>query len=68
MLEGAVLLAVHEQYGTLCLWTLVESDAAQDTRRIRIVSTGHTYEGGGDYIGTAFTQGGSLVWHVFDEH
>ncbi len=67
MPEGAVLLAVYEQHGTLCLWALVESNAAQETHQIRIVGTGHAYEGGGDYLGTALTQGGSLVWHVFDE-
>ena len=68
MPEGAALLAIYEQHGTLCLWALVEPDAAQEIRRIQIVGTGLIYEGGGDYIGTAFTQGGSLVWHVFDEH
>lgn len=66
MPRDAQILTVQVQRGTVCLWALVDPDAALVTRRIRIAGTGHVIEGAHTYIGTVQQMGGALVWHVFE--
>lgn len=67
MPQGAQLLSIHEQYGRLCMWALVESDAIKVPREILILGTGHPAKDltNYDYVGTAVMCGSSLVWHVW---
>jgi len=67
MPEGAKVLSVGEQWGTLVLWALVDPTAECVDKRFAVRGTGHpTHDlSAEDYIGTAITGGGSLVWHVF---
>ena len=66
MPRGAQILTVHEQYGEVCLWALVDPDAPTEDRRFHIVGTGHPSAHLKNYIGTAQVAGGALVWHVFE--
>lgn len=64
---GAKILSVHEQYGSLCLWALVDADLPTSPRVIEIYGTGHVVPAGKrEFIGTVVTMGGRLVWHVFE--
>lgn len=66
MPEGAELLHVHEQYGSLALWALVIPTGQRTvSREILIRGTG-TPIWTQPYVGTAVCAHGALVWHVFD--
>jgi hypothetical protein len=70
MPEGARVLSVQEQGGVICLWAMVETDRPFKTvRTFQIYGTGHSIPDGlrhRVYVGTVQTEGGSLVWHVFE--
>lgn len=67
MPAGARVLYVAEQYGTICLWALVDTNAPTELRRFRIAGTGHPITmDAGPYIGSVMHRSGSLVFHVFD--
>ena len=66
MPEGARILTVQQQGACLCLWAIVDPDAAPRPRRILIAGTGHPCFDGLRYISTAQTAAGRLVWHVFE--
>jgi hypothetical protein len=65
--RSAQLLTVQEQAGTVCLWAWVCPSEPIQSRKIRIVGTGHPIEGNLKYITTFQQFGGSLVWHVFED-
>lgn len=66
MPEGAELLHVAEQYGTLTLWARVIPTGQPVVKREIIVrGTGHPIWTQA-YVGTVVTAAGALVWHVFD--
>ena len=60
------ILHVHEQYGNLVLWALVNKDSKdKETRTIEIAGTGMDMKPENrKYIGTAHVN--SYVWHVFE--
>lgn len=68
--DGAKVLTVAEQRGDLCLWAEVNPDAPKVKRTFEVFGTGHPMhtdmgvERG--YVGTAQTEGGSFVWHVYE--
>jgi len=66
---GAEILCVQVQGSEPCLWALVDpATSDKETRHIGIYGTGHRIEGDpGRYIGTFQLNGGTLVFHVFDE-
>ena len=66
MPRGARILSVADQNGTLCLWAEVDPEAPCETRRIRIVGSGHPVpqEPKLQFIGTAVQ--GPFVWHVYE--
>lgn len=72
MPEGARVLSVGEQAGVgLCVWALVEPDAPPKARLFRVAGTGHPIypspeDGVGAFVGTALTDNGRLVWHVWE--
>lgn len=65
MPEGAQVLYVGNQAGTIALWALVDPDKSLVTRVFRIAGTGHDVPDG-VYVGTV--QQGPLVWHVFEPY
>lgn len=65
MPQGAKILHLAEQHGELCLWALVDPDAAQEVREFVIAGTGHTSPTDG-HVGTALMKGGEYVWHLFE--
>lgn len=67
MPEGSQILTVQTQHDTVTIWALCPETLKKQPRRIEIFGTGHPIPNGNrTYLGTAITQGGSLVWHVFE--
>lgn len=65
--EGAQILCVKLQKGTLCLWAVVDPAEKLTARRIQILGTGHPiHEPNIEYIGTFLMNNDSLVFHVFE--
>ena len=67
MPDGARLLSVKNQQGTLCLWALVDPHAPMVKRTIYVLGTGHTRNDEVSaelFVGTVLM--GWLVWHVFE--
>ncbi len=68
MPKGAEILCAQMQYGTLCLWALVDPSAELEPRQIEIYGTGNPVEPGHrHYISTVQLSGGDLVFHVFEK-
>ena len=65
---GAHILHVAEQFGTLCMWAIVDPLAEKRPRRFAIVGTGHPAPDDVDtiHVGSAVCDGGRFVWHVFE--
>lgn len=59
---------VAEQYGSICLWAVVDGDtSATESRIFRIAGTGHEMDHEDIvHIGTVLLANGSLVFHVFE--
>jgi hypothetical protein len=67
--EGARALCAREQFGEVCVWMLVDPAQTPVTRTFEIYGTDHQIVGtaaGLTYLGTAFLEGGALVFHVFE--
>jgi len=63
------ILSVGEQFGDLYLWVLVNPDEKLVDKKIFIYGTGHLMEKDvtkNRYLGTVITEGGNLVWHIFE--
>ena len=69
MPRKADILSVGEQLGQLVLWARVDTDYPDVTRALRVYGTGHPAPDAQihQFVGTVQTDGGSLVWHVFDQ-
>ena len=67
---GAEILTVQAQNERPCLWALVDPTEKKETRLFDIFGTGHPIHCdmsiGRRYIGTYQLNGGSLVFHVFE--
>lgn len=65
---GARILTVQMQYGTPCVWAVVDTDAPLSIRRLHWMGTGHPLPSRDDiYIGTVQLMDGVLVFHLFEE-
>ena len=66
--DGADLLSVANQNGTICLWVMVDPSAEPRRRYIEIIGTGNSFsiDMGVDrvFIGTVIVN--PFVWHVFE--
>jgi hypothetical protein len=68
MPDGAQVLTVQMQHGEPQLWALVDPVAPTVKRVFNIYGTGHSMgDRTGSYIGTFQMDGGSLVFHVFEQ-
>lgn len=67
MSEGARILSVQTQRDNICIWALVNEAAPTKDRVIEVFGTGHMVDGANRcYLGSAQTNDGALVWHVFE--
>lgn len=63
---NAKILSIQRQNGILCAWALVDPSEPPVTRRFRIIGTGFEFDPKGlEFLATV--QGGSFVWHIFEE-
>lgn len=66
--SGSKLLTVQMQGDLPQLWALCDETAPLTTRKIAIYGTGNQIpDKPGQYIATVQSDGGALVWHVFEE-
>jgi len=70
MPKGAKILCAQMQGETPCLWAEVDSTVGLEYRSIEIFGTGHPIHVDmgieRKYIGTVQTNGGQLIWHVYE--
>jgi|SRR5688572_7297541 len=68
MPAGAELLHVAWQHRAIQVWARVEPEAPKETRQFHVVGTGRDLpEGAGRYVGSAVTETGTYVFHVFEQ-
>lgn len=60
------IICVQSQRDELMIWALVDPTSPVRDRKIGICGTGHDAPNIANYLGTAQTDAGALVWHVFD--
>jgi hypothetical protein len=69
--KGAKILTIQVQNGNPWIWALVDTSINEyESRRLRIVGTGHPFEDFDDwedYITTIQLMEGRLVFHIFGE-
>lgn len=65
---NAIILTVQYQHGGLRLWAKVDENTTTRKRKIRIIGTGHEFEGyNWLYITTVQDLEGLLIWHIFED-
>ena len=65
--KGGEILSLQVQYNTPCIWVLVDADVEKETRRIGVIGSGHFIKQEKiEFIGTAQSFNGDLVWHFFE--
>lgn len=68
MPENAEPLYVAMQHDRLYLWAMVDQQRRPVDRFFQVYGTGWEMDAEpGEYIGTAITEHGTFVWHVFEE-
>jgi len=65
--DSSKILHVADQFGDVCIWVEVNTDAPVKQRRIEVFGTGHEVSPELTYLGTAHCHGGSLILHVYGE-
>ena len=66
--DGAKILHIAQQREYLCMWALVDPEQPKVKRTFIVYGTGHDMpDDPGEFVGTALMDGGSLVFHVFEE-
>jgi hypothetical protein len=69
MPKGAQILSVQEQYGEPQIWAIVDPKADKETRRFRLIGTGHPIEENTSmmsFLGTFQLDNGEFVGHLFE--
>jgi len=70
MPKGAEILCAQTVKGQAFLWALIDPEAKEAIRVIRIFGTGHNIVLKRErlhYIGTVQQQEGLFIWHIFEE-
>lgn len=64
--QGAVILKVGMQYGSITIWALVEAGIPSVQRKFAVFGTGHEIKEpeGLQYLNSVFAN--DFVWHVFE--
>lgn len=65
MPRGAEIISVQFQHGVMCLWAIVDSNAAAEQRIIQVFGTGHDFKAHNRKHLATLVQG-AFVWHVFE--
>ncbi len=66
--EGGIVLAVQVQDNQPQIWMLVDPGKALETRVFKSFGTGSEFDDSGlVYVGTFQINGGTLVFHAFEE-
>ena len=66
--QGAELLHVDLQHGSMNLWAKVDTDRETETRTVHIIGTGHEVpQRELKFINTFLVNGGQYVFHAFEE-
>ena len=67
---GSIILSTALQHGRIQLWAMVDTQIYEkEKRQIAIIGTGHemsSFKASGKFIGSAISETGNFVWHVFD--
>jgi predicted metal-binding membrane protein len=66
MPDGAEIIGVADQNDILCMWAIVDPDAAPVVRTFAIVGTGQPIPPHAVYVHSARMRDSLLVWHVFE--
>lgn len=67
--EGSKIISCQFQFGTLCLWAIVDPEMKPEVRHIEIYGTGNPTELLMDnykFIATVQAYRGELIYHVFE--
>lgn len=66
--KGAQIISaaenVHDRYGSLFFWAIVDTEAPLEERRLAIRGTGHPLGEVGAFIATC--RNDPFIWHVFE--
>jgi hypothetical protein len=62
---GAQVVHVSMQHGQLCLWALVDPDAAAERREFVMCGTGHPVPENATHVQSFLMDDGEFVWHIF---
>jgi len=69
MPKGSEILCVQIQHDKPMIWANTNPDNVKEHRKIMVVGTGYEFDNSNlTYIGTFQELGGSMIWHVFEEH
>ena len=68
MPQGATVLTVQVQHGTIRLWAIVDTEAPKQPRMFQVCGTGASMLENVErsYIGTVQLQGGRYIFHIFE--
>ena len=67
MPDNAQILHVREQNDEVCMWAIGDTTGRLVDRVFTVIGTGHQCPiQNSRYVGTAFTENGTYVWHVFE--
>jgi hypothetical protein len=66
MPEGADILSVQNQNGSLCIWALLSPTAPKVGRHFKVIGTGHKIETLADHKWIATVIQDQFVWHIFE--
>lgn len=68
--EDIEILTFQTQHNKPYIWAIIDPERKFETVSFKLFGTGHPVEDTDTlkYIGTAQTEGGMLVWHLFKSH
>ena len=58
---------VAGQHDLPTLWIEVDTDRSASPRTFTVEGTGHPIPDDHEYVGTAHTHGGMMVWHIYED-
>lgn len=67
--KGAKILTFQTQHNKPHIWAVIDTEEGLEPVEFRLFGTGHSMEDADalEYIGTAQTEGGLLIWHLFSK-
>ncbi len=62
---GPIVHVAARREDAVDVWWVYDSDVPERVLLVRVFGTGHLVPAGPEYLGTAVTPSGRLVWHLF---